>query len=226
MKMKEMGLDERPVEKMLGKGAGALSNSELLAVLLRSGTSGMNVMELSRTLLGGADNSLTRLSAMSVEQLTRLPGLGRTKAAVLQAAFELGRRFQSERCWEGKETIDGADKVFAIMLPLLKGLTHEQLWALFLNRANYLIGKEMLSRGGMSATVIDQKMVIIRAMEKKASSVIIVHNHPSGNPRPGMEDLKQTQRLREALKNVDLTLTDHVIICDDGYYSFAQESQR
>ena len=218
MKMKEMGLDERPVEKMLGKGAGALSNSELLAVLLRSGTSGMNVMELSRT--------LTRLSTMSVEQLTRLPGLGRTKAAVLQAAFELGRRFQSERCWEGKETIDGADKVFAIMSPLLKGLTHEQLWVLFLNRANYLIGKEMLSRGGMSATVIDQKMVIIRAMEKKASSVIIVHNHPSGNPRPGMEDLKQTQRLREALKNVDLTLTDHVIICDDGYYSFAQESQR
>ena len=226
MKMKEMGLDERPVEKMLGKGAGALSNSELLAVLLRSGTSGMNVMELSRTLLGGADNSLTRLSAMSVEQLTRLPGLGRTKAAVLQAAFELGRRFQSERCWEGKETIDGADKVFAITSPLRKGLTHEQLWVLFLNRANYLIGKEMLSRGGMSATVIDQKMVIIRAMEKKASSVIIVHNHPSGNPRPGMEDLKQTQRLREALKNVDLTLTDHVIICDDGYYSFAQESQR
>ena len=112
------------------------------------------------------------------------------------------------------------------MSPLLKGLTHEQLWVLFLNRANYLIGKEMLSRGGMSATVIDQKMVIIRAMEKKASSVIIVHNHPSGNPRPGMEDLKQTQRLREALKNVDLTLTDHVIICDDGYYSFAQESQR
>ena len=226
MKMKEMGLDERPVEKMLGKGAGALSNSELLAVLRRSGTSGMNVMELSRTLLGGADNSLTRLSTMSVEQLTRLPGLGRTKAAVLQAAFELGRRFQSERCWEGKETIDGADKVFAIMSPLLKGLTHEQLWVLFLNRANFLIGKEMLSRGGMSATVIDQKMVIIRAMEKKASSVIIVHNHPSGNPRPGMEDLKQTQRLREALKNVDLTLTDHVIICDDGYYSFAQESQR
>ena len=194
MKMKEMGLDERPVEKMLGKGAGALSNSELLAVLPRSGTSGMNVMELSRTLL--------------------------------QAAFELGRRFQSERCWEGKETIDGADKVFAIMSPLLKGLTHEQLWVLFLNRANYLIGKEMLSRGGMSATVIDQKMVIIRAMEKKASSVIIVHNHPSGNPRPGMEDLKQTQRLREALKNVDLTLTDHVIICDDGYYSIAQDSQR
>lgn len=223
MRIKDMGADDRPVEKMLDKGARALSNSELIALLLRSGTAKMNAMEVARLIVSQADGSLTRLSGMSADALTAMPGIGRMKAAVILAAFELGRRFQAETSWSGKEAVRNAAAVYDIMAPLLKGLGHEELWILFLNRANFLICKELLSSGGSAATIVDQKMVIRRAMEKKASSIIMVHNHPSGNPRPGAEDLKQTERMREALKKMDLSLLDHVIVCDDCFFSFAEE---
>lgn len=222
MKIKELGTDERPMEKLLTKGAATLSNCELLGLILRSGTKSINAMDLGRLLLSGSEDSLTRLSSLSVEKLIQTPGIGQMKAATIVAAFELGRRFMSERHGE-KEAVTGPEQIFKVMIPLLKGLTHEEFWVVFLNRANYILGKEQLSSGGLSSTVIDNRMIVLRAMEKKASGLVIVHNHPSGNPKPGTADLKQTERLKKALEPLDLSLLDHIIICDDCYFSFADE---
>lgn len=221
--MMELGLDELPIEKLLEKGADTLSNAEILAVLLRSGTVDLNVLDVARLTMSMAEGSLTKLSSLSMERLTTIPGIGRKKAATLIAAFELGRRFAQEGSRIRKKPVTGPEMVFRIMVPRFKGLAYEECWVIWLNRANYIIGKEMLTTGGFSSTTIDTKMIVIRAMEKKASGLIIVHNHPSGNPRPGEADISQTQALKEALAPMDISLLDHVIVCDDCYFSFADE---
>lgn len=222
MKIKELDIDERPMEKLHIKGPQALSNTELIGILLKTGTASLNAMDIARMLLSHSEGSLTRLSDMSLERITMIPGIGKMKAATISAALELGRRFMGEKGFD-KCTITGPTRIFYIMIPLLKGLSHEEFWVLFLNRANYIIGKEQLSSGGISSTTIDNKMVVIRAMEKKANSVIMIHNHPSGNPRPGQADIQQTEKLKKALEAMDIILMDHIIVCDDCYFSFAEE---
>ena len=223
MKMKDLGLDERPMEKLLDKGSHVLSNVELLAVLLRSGTVELNAMDVARLVLGKAEGSFTKMSGMSKEGLMEVPGIGMKKAATLMAAFELGRRFVMEGSRLDKTAITGPEMIFRIMVPRLKGLPHEECWAIWLNRANYIIGKEMITSGGFSSTTLDTRMIVLKAMEKRARGVIIIHNHPSGNPRPGDADIRQTKALKDALAPMDIDLMDHVIICDDCFYSFADE---
>lgn len=223
MKIKDLCEDERPREKMLDKGTDALSNAELMAILLRTGTEKMNVVDVAREVLKSGEGKLNEVAAMSVDVLCRINGIGPSKAVTLAAAFELGRRCATETATDTRTTIRSPKDVFRMMLPLLKGLDHEECWVLFLNRANILTGKEIMSKGGLESTIIDCKMIAKRAMEKKASSIILVHNHPSGSALPGEADIKQTGTLKRALATCDISLLDHVIIADDSYYSFADE---
>ena len=225
MKLKELSPDERPREKMIEKGAASLSNAELLAILLRTGTGKMNVVDVSRVLLKYGGNKLSGIMNMSVEQLCRINGIGPSKAISVAAAFELGRRSALEPVLDSKKSITGPGDVFKLMAPALRGTDHEECWGLFLNRANYILGKELFSRGGLDSTVIDTKTIVRKALERKATAVIIVHNHPSGNPLPGRSDIRETGMLKKALETCGITLTDHVIIADDSYYSFADEQK-
>ena len=221
--MKELCSDERPREKLVGKGAGSLSNAELLAIMLRTGTGKSNAVDLAREMLKGAGGTLNSVSAMPLERLCAFNGIGPGKAATVVAAFELGRRAFSEQNSTSGRTVSNPKDVYRMMIPHMKSLDHEECWAVFLNRANVLIDKEMMSSGGLESTVIDCKMIVRRAIEKKASSLILVHNHPSGSAMPGTADIRQTEILKKALATCDISLIDHVVVASDCFYSFADE---
>lgn len=223
MKLKELCPDELPREKMIDKGAAALSNAELIAILLRTGTGRLNVVDVARELLKSADGKLNNLQCMPPERLCETEGIGLSKAVTVAAAFELGRRCYIEAAVENKHSITRPREVYMMMHPLMKGLDHEECWVLFLNRANYLIAKERMSSGGLDSTILDPKTIVRKALEKKATSVILVHNHPSGNPMPGSNDIRETGKLKKGLETCGIDLTDHIIIADDCFYSFADE---
>ena len=223
MKMKELCEDDRPREKMMRSGSAVLSNAELLAVLLRTGTGKMNVLEVAREVLRQAEGRLGEVAGMSVERLCHVDGIGPGKAVAVAAAFELGRRAAVEDGVEKMPRMDSPRRVYMKMIPLLRDIRHEECWVLFLNHANRLVGKEMISKGGLDSTLIDRRVILKRALDRKASGVILVHNHPSGSPYPSVEDIRQTKELGKALSSCDLHLVDHVIIAGRGFYSFADE---
>ena len=223
MKIKDLCESERPREKLLAGGAGRLSNGELLAVLLRSGNRDASALELAQQLLNAADGSLGNLSNMDSGRMCALPGIGEGKASTVLAALELGRRFIHEESALSKTPVVTARRVFELMLPKLKGLRHEECWVLLLNDSCYLLKSLKLSSGGGSATVIDARQVLRLALDNSASGVILVHNHPSGNPRPSEADKKQTALLHKAVKACGLQLVDHVVVSDDCFFSFAEE---
>ena len=223
MRMKDLCLDDRPREKMMEKGPSALSNAELLAIMIRTGTGKLNVVDVARNLLQTADGKLNIIADMSLEKMCSVSGIGRSKAATISAAFELGRRSAMELAVPEKVSISSPRAVFRMMLPLMKGLGHEECWAIFLNRANYVLAKERMSVGGMDSTVMDIRSILRRALERKASGVILVHNHPSGSALPGQADISQTGLLKNALKTCEIQLIDHVVIAEDSWYSFADE---
>lgn len=223
MKIKELFLDERPRERLFRNGADSLSNAELLAILLRTGTRKMNAVELARNLLEDSEGKVADIASMSIDRLLKLNGVGPAKAAALAASFELGRRCAME-CFSTKsKSITSPNTVYRLMIPHMKTLDHEECWVLYLNRSNRLIGKERMSSGGLESTIIDCKSIVRKALEKKASGLILIHNHPSGSPMPGVADIKQTQILKNALKTCDISLIDHVVIAESSYYSFADE---
>ena len=223
MKIKDLCADDRPRERMLEKGADSLSNAELLAILIRTGTGRMNAVEVARELLRSADGRLKDLASMSVEKLCSVSGIGESKAVTISAAIELGRRVFMESALLEKKAVSSPRAVYRIMIPLLRGLDHEECWVIFLNRANYIVGKERMSVGSMDATIMDVKAILRRALDRKASGVILVHNHPSGSALPGQADIKQTALLRKALQTCDINLVDHVVVAEDSWYSFADE---
>ena len=223
MRLKELCLDDRPREKMLEKGTSALSNAELLAIMIRTGTGNMNVVDVARTLLQMGGGRLNEVADMPLEKLCSVNGIGRSKAVTIAAAFELGRRCAMELAINEKVSVSSPKTVFRMMLPLLKGLDHEECWVIFLNRANSVIGKERMSVGGLDSTVMDVKSILRRALDRKASGVILVHNHPSGNAMPGQADIRQTSILKKALQTCEIGLIDHVVIAEDSWYSFADE---
>ena len=223
MKMKDLCEDDRPREKMMRSGAVVLSNAELLAVLLRTGTGKMNALDVARELLRAAEGRLGEVAGMSLERLCHVDGIGPGKAVAVAAAFELGRRLAAEDGVEKMPHIDSPRRVYMIMASLMRDIRHEECWVLFLNHANRLIGKEMISKGGMDSTLIDKRIILRRALDRKASGVILVHNHPSGSPYPSVEDIRQTRDLGKALASCDLHLVDHVIVSGRSYYSFSDE---
>lgn len=224
MKMKELCEDDRPREKMMRSGAVNLSNAELLAILLRTGTGKRNVLEVAREILREADGRLTEVAGMSVERLCHVDGIGPGKAVAVAAAFELGRRVAAEDGVRKLPQMDSPRRVYMNMLPQLRDIRHEECWVLFLNHANRLIGKEMISKGGMDSTSVDKRVILRRALDRKASGIILVHNHPSGSPYPSVEDIRQTRELGKALASCDLHLVDHVIVAGHSYYSFSDET--
>ena len=225
MKIKDLCADERPREKMLGKGASALSNAELLAILLRTGTEGRNALEVAQILLSAAGGSLTAASRMSVSELCRIDGIGTGKAVTIGATLELGKRLCSEVPDVRKNIIHSPADVYRELSSVLRGLQHEECWILYLSRNNRVISREQLSVGGQSETIVEVKSVVRRALDLRASSLILVHNHPSGDPHPGNADIKLTLNLRKALDTFDISLLDHVIVSDGRYYSFADEME-
>ncbi len=209
---------------MLSKGPGSLSNSELLAILLRTGTGRMNVIDVAREILKSADGKLNGISSMSIDRLCEIEGIGPTKAVTLAAAFELGRRCSGESIIDSRTAICSAKIVSRLMLPLLRGLDHEECWILYLNRSNYLITKEKISSGGLDSTTLDCRTIARKALEKKATGIILVHNHPSGSALPGQADIQSTRQLDKALRTCEIALLDHVILAESSYYSFSDEA--
>ncbi|MBP9987432.1 MAG: DNA repair protein RadC [Bacteroidales bacterium] len=218
--IKDWREEERPVEKLMARGAGALTNAELLAVLIHTGSGEKSAVALAGEILDLAGNSLRDLSNTSKERLLAVKGVGTTKLASLTAAFEIGRRMTSDS--PATPTISCPKDVAGYMAPHFAGLDHEECWVIYLNRSNRVISKECISTGGISSTVMDVKIITKRAIEKMASGIIITHNHPSGNLRPGGQDMKVTASLKEALALLDIALLDHVIMGDNGkYFSFS-----
>lgn len=223
MKIMELCADERPREKMRSLGVRSLSNAELLAVLIRTGTPKKNAVEVAQGLMRLAEGRLSQLYALSLDRLCAEEGVGPGKAQTILAALELGRRsYGEEHPVEGRTSVTGPRMVYDLMAPLLRGLDHEECWVVYLNRANYVLGKEMVSSGGSSATVIDTRYIVRKVIERQASAVALVHNHPTGNPRPSDSDLRETQALRRALDTFDILLLDHVILADSRFFSFSE----
>lgn len=223
MRIMDLSEDERPREKMRDRGVSSLSNAELLAVILRSGTGGRNVVELSRELYMAAGSSLCFLSSMSADRMCEVPGIGFGKAASVVSAFELGRRCALEQSGDMEVSVTGSGIAARLLAPHLRVLDHEECWALFLNRRNRPVGKAMISSGGLNDTGIDSRVVARLALEKKATGVILFHNHPSGSPEPGKADIERTAALRSALSSLDISLLDHIIIARNSFFSFTDE---
>lgn len=223
MKIKDLCSDELPREKMLQKGASSLTNAELFAILLRNGDGERNVVELCRDLLKQADQSLCQLSDWSVDRLEEIKGIGPAKALTINAVFEIARRWFSENTTNGRIRITDSSKAYSCIAPRLKSLSHEECWILLLNRSSELICSEKISTGGLTQTTMDSRTVVKKALDKHATAVILVHNHPSGNPQPGKADIECTEILRNALTSFDIKLFDHLVICDNCWFSFADE---
>ena len=223
MRLKDLCSDEMPREKLLNKGAEILSNTELLAILLRTGRGGTNVIDVAREMLTAGDGTLSDLAMMSVDNLCRINGIGTGKAVTVAAAFELGRRVAVEMSSSPRISISSPSIVYKVMLPIFRLLDHEECWILHLNKSNRLIHKELITTGGLDSTIIDNRIILRKAIERKSTGIILVHNHPSGNALPSPADITQTRSLHKALKTCDISLLDHVIIAAGSYYSFADE---
>lgn len=223
MKIKDMFPDERPRERLRTRGAKALSNAELLAVLLGSGCGGRSVTEVSQELISMCEGRLTLLSAMPIERLMALRGVGEVRALTISAAMELGRRSFEESSIINKKALTSPKQVYGIMLPILKGLDHEECWAIYLNRSNYILGKEMIHSGSLEMVLLDTGRILKKAIEKQCSHIILVHNHPNGDSHPSEADIRQTDRLKTALRAVEITLMDHIIVAEDSFFSFADD---
>ena len=222
MKMKDWRKEDRPREKLLLQGPRALSNAELLAIFIGSGTPGVNAVDAAQALLSSAGGRLMELCKRTPKELTRYRSVGPARAVAIAAALELGRRYLAEAS-AVKTVIEGPEDVYAMMLPLMKGLDHEECWAIYLNRANRVIGREPLTTGTMDETLIDTKRILQEVVNRRAKAVILVHNHPSGSCLPGQADILATRRVQMALRAFDTQLFDHVIVADGEYYSFQDE---
>ena len=214
--------EERPREKLMQQGAASLTNTELLAILLRSGTAEKSAIDLARDVMAISGGRLDALAREEAACLKAIHGIGAAKATAILACFELARRLAAE-IPEDELTVRTSLVVARMMGPRLHDLPHEECWALFLNRANVVTGKEKLTSGTVDCTLIDSKQVVRRALDEQAKAVILVHNHPSGSPLPGESDLRATRQSQLALKTFDIQLFDHVILADGAYYSFQDE---
>lgn len=220
LKITEWAVEDRPREKLIRKGTSSLSDAELLAILISSGTKDKSAVDLGRELLGIANNNLNTLGKLTISDLRKLNGIGVARAVTIAAALELGRRRKLSEV-EYIPQIRSSKDVSDIFQPILSDLVHEEFWILFLNRSNKVINKMKISQGGISGTVTDVRMIMKNAIECLASGIIVCHNHPSGNLNPSESDSKITQKIKEAGNLMDIQLLDHLIISDKEYYSFA-----
>jgi len=220
LKITDWAIEDRPREKLIQKGISSLSDAELLAILISSGTREKSAVDLGRELLSLVNNNLNTLGKLTIADLKKLHGIGTARAVTIAAALELGRRRKMSEIPDVIQ-IKCSKDVAEIFQPILSDLAHEEFWILFLNRSNKVINRMKLSQGGISGTVTDVRMVMKKAIEFLASGIIVCHNHPSGNLNPSESDTKITQKIKEAGNLFDIQLLDHLIITDKEYYSFA-----
>ena len=218
----EWSVSDRPREKYLTHGADHLGDAELLAILLRTGTSQESAVDLAKRILAANGNSLNRLSEMSVEELTRIKGIGKVKAVTLQAAFELGRRRRAALV-EEKKKIGSVEDVIELMQSRLADAQQEQFWTIYLNNASSLLLTQCIGTGNLTKTIVDVRKIIQKALDLGATRLILCHNHPSGNLKPSREDLELTLTIRKAAQLFNLEVKDHVIIHKSNGYSFLEE---
>ena len=219
--MKQLPVDERPREKMRMKGMDSMGDAELLAILIQNGNKQKSALELAHDLMRRSRNRLSDLSRLSLRELMKTKGIGLAKAVSILAALELGKRRMAEQYLT--ETITGSASVAKYLQAKLMDLPHEVFAVLFLNRANRVRHFEIISSGGMTGTVADPRIILKKALEEEAVSIILCHNHPSGNLKPSRADEEITQKIHHAAKFFDIHLLDHIIVSTDGYFSFADD---
>ena len=221
--IKQWAEEDRPREKLLLKGVAALSDSELLAILIGSGNDKESAVELSKRILNKAENDLNKLGRFSVDDLVQnFRGMGYAKSVSVIAALELGKRRRESEPAQLKK-IGSSKDAYELFFPLFVGLNYEETWALLLNRANHVVSTIQVSKGGISETVVDIRLILREALTHYASGIILGHNHPSGNCVPSPQDTQLTKKLKEAAQWMDISLLDHLIVCEKTYYSFADE---
>jgi DNA repair protein RadC len=220
--IKSWAEEDRPREKLLTRGRHVLSDAELIAILIGSGSRNETAVELSRRILNQYQNNLNELAKLGVKDLMKFRGIGEAKAISIIAALELGRRRKDTEL-QKRTRITMSKDVFDLMSREMLDLPHEEFWVLLLNRANVVIRKERVSAGGVSGTVVDPKIIFKNALEHLACAIILCHNHPSGNLKPSDADLNLTRQLKQAGALLEIPVLDHIIVSNEGYYSFADE---
>jgi DNA repair protein RadC len=214
--------DDKPREKLMLKGKTALSDAELIAILIGSGNRNESAVELSKRILASVDANLNALGKLTLQQLMNFKGIGEAKAISILAAMELGRRRRAEEALELKK-ITSSKTTYELMQPIIGELPHEEFWVLYLNNANKVLLKSQQGKGGITGTLVDVRLVFKTAFELGATALILCHNHPSGNVKPSEADKKLTQKLKVAGENLDIQVLDHLIVTENGYFSFADE---
>jgi DNA repair protein RadC len=225
LNVKDWSPDDQPREKLLAKGTSALSDAELLAIIIGSGNAEETSVELSQRIFQAAENNINRVSKFSVNYLvSNFKGIGNAKAISIVAAFELGRRRKVEDMGNPRKILCSID-IYNYFYPVLCDLPYEELWAVFLNNANRIIDRVKISQGGVGQTSVDGKRIYKEALVRLASNVILCHNHPSGNPKPSNLDDETTFRIKKGLRLLEISLLDHLIFCEEKYYSYADEER-
>lgn len=221
--IKELAVEDRPREKMIQKGISALSDAELVAILIGSGSAKESAVELARKIMVGFKNNLNELGKATIEELkNKYHGVGEAKAISIVAAMELGRRRLLHQSLE-MPVVKSSNDVFNLYRPVIADLPHEEFWITLLNRANKVRHRFNISKGGLTGTVIDVRLIMKKALENNASSLILCHNHPSGNTQPSDADIQITRKLKDAGKIMEIPVLDHLIVTENGYFSFADE---
>jgi len=218
--IKEWALDDRPREKMMSKGVSALSDVELMAILIGTGTKNETAVGLSQRVLTKVGNNLNELGKLGLKELTDIKGIGKAKAVKIMAALELGRRRKSTEVLHKKQITSSMD-VIELFQPMLADLPHEEFWILLLNRNNRIIDRVRISEGGFTATVVDVRKLMKTALEHNALGIILCHNHPSGNHNPSDDDVNITQKVKAAATTFDIKLLDHIIVTGNQCFSMA-----
>lgn len=225
-KLSNLAVCDQPREKLINKGAASLTNSEILAIILRSGTREESVIDLSANIMKDCDNSFTKLSHLSIEELVnKYKGIGKVKAIQIVVTSEILKRCKEENLDEEDNIVRSSDIVYKHMENIIGNIEHEEFWVLFLNKANKIISKKKISSGGFAGTVTDIRIIFRLALEHRASSIIICHNHPSGNIEPSAADRKITAKIKEAGEIMDVKLLDHIIIGAKNFYGFADNGE-
>lgn len=220
--IKNWATDDRPREKLLVKGASALSNSELIAILLNNGSKNKSAVELAKDILKLGQDNLNELGKLTFKDLKKIKGIGEAKSVTIVAALELGRRRQAAASLE-KPVVRSSREIAEYLQALIQDYNYEVFAVIFLNRANKINHFEIISRGGITGTVADPRVILRKALEEEATSIILCHNHPSGNLKPSFADEELTRKIKEAASYMDIKVIDHIIVSEDGYYSFADE---
>ena len=222
--IKDWSVQDRPREKYAKNGAVSLSDAELIAILLRTGNASESAVDLAKKVLASSGNSLNALSGMSLRDLSQIKGIGQAKAISLLTAFEIGKRIRTEKV-EQRPQIQSSLDVVNLMQNKIAFLDHEEFWVIYLNNANLILKAVQISKGGITSTEVDTRIVMQEAVVLKATQIILCHNHPSGSVKPSHADILLTEKIRKAAELLDISLIDHIVIHRERYYSFAEEGR-